>query len=82
MTDGPDNLILLYLRRIDEKVDRIAEDVRDLKMRVTSLEGQGGRIWAEMGAMREDGAGMAARLDRIEARIERIERRMGSAGAA
>ena len=38
MTEQPDNLVLRYLRRIDEKVDRLTEDVHDLKQRVTDVE--------------------------------------------
>jgi hypothetical protein len=34
----PDNIVLTMLRRIDEKIDRVIEDVRDLKTRVTNLE--------------------------------------------
>jgi hypothetical protein len=37
----PENLILTMLRRLDEKCDRVIDDVRDLKARVTALdEGQ------------------------------------------
>jgi len=57
----PDNVALVYLRRIDEKVDRVIEDVRDIKFRVTNLEeGQAGIL----------------RLDRVNARLDRIERRL------
>ena len=38
MSEEPDNLVLVYLRRIDGKIDRLIEDVQDLKHRVTSLE--------------------------------------------
>ncbi|MDQ6870252.1 MAG: hypothetical protein M3178_18665 [Pseudomonadota bacterium] len=39
----PDKLVLVYLRRIDEKVDRVIDDVRDIKFRVTNFEeGQAG----------------------------------------
>ncbi|MDP2763325.1 MAG: hypothetical protein Q8O54_00635, partial [Brevundimonas sp.] len=38
MVDDPDNLVLVYLRRIDAKVDAIAQDIRELKERVSSLE--------------------------------------------
>jgi hypothetical protein len=56
----PDNVALVYLRRIDEKVDRVI-DVRDVKFRVTNLEeGQAGIL----------------RLDRVDARLDRIERRL------
>jgi predicted nucleic acid-binding Zn-ribbon protein len=58
-TDDPDNLTLVMLRRIDGKIDRIAEDVRELKLRMSSVETQVGVIHA--------------RIDRIEGRLERIE---------
>ena len=38
MADGPENLVLVYLRRLDEKMDRVLGDIHDLKHRVTSLE--------------------------------------------
>ena len=47
----PDNVVLVYLRRIDEKVDRVIDDVRDIKVRVTNLE--------------EGQAGIQRRLDRV-----------------
>jgi hypothetical protein len=58
----PDNVVLAYPRRIDEKVDRVIDDVRDVKVRVTNLE--------------EGQAGIQRRLDRVEARLDRIERRL------
>ena len=58
----PDNVVLAYPRRIDEKVDRVIDDVRDIKVRVTNLE--------------EGQAGIQRRLDRVEARLDRIERRL------
>jgi len=38
MSDQPDNLIVRYLRRIDEKVDRAIEDLREIKQRLSSVE--------------------------------------------
>ncbi|MEC8675237.1 MAG: hypothetical protein VXY54_05360 [Pseudomonadota bacterium] len=67
MTTEPENLILEMLRRLDGKVDRLAEDVADLKTRMTAVE--------------EGLAGVNRRLDRLEARVERIERRRDLAGA-
>ncbi len=58
----PDNLVLDYLRRIDAKVDRVIDDMRDIKFRVTNLE--------------EGQAGIQRRFDRVEARLDRIERRL------
>ena len=62
MPAEPDNLVLVYLRRLDEKLDRVIDEVRDLKMRVTSLE--------------EAVSGVNRRMDRFEARLDRIERRL------
>ena len=69
MTDQPDNLVLVYLRRLDEKVDRLLGDMQDLKHRVTSLERQ-------VADIRVDMAAMSARMDRIEVRLDRMERRL------
>ena len=62
MTEEPDNILLRFLRRIDEKLDRVIDDMRDLKIRTTSLE--------------EGVAGINRRLDRVEFRLDRIEKRL------
>lgn len=64
MSDSPDNLVLTLLRRLDAKIDRLIDDVQDLKHRMTSVERQ-------LGDLRSDMAGMSARIDRLETRIER-----------
>ena len=61
MSDAPENLTLRYLRAIDAKLDRIGDDVRELKGRT--------------GALEERYASVSRRLDSIELRLERIERR-------
>ena len=70
MADEPENLIFEYLRRfdrrfsdIDTKLDRILDDVHMLKVRMTSVE--------------EGIVGLHRRVDRIEERLERVERRLG-----
>ena len=62
MADESDSLILTYLRRIDAKVDRLTDDVRDLKICMTGVE--------------EAVVGLQRRMDRPEARVERVERRL------
>ena len=62
MVKEPENMTLVYLRRIDERTARMADDLNDLKVRVTSVE--------------EGLAGVNRRLDRLETRVERIERRL------
>ncbi|WP_428493023.1 hypothetical protein [Rhodopila sp.] len=63
MTDEPDNLVLVYLRRIDEKIDRLAAGQADLARRVTSLE-------AKVALLHGDFAAQSERIDRIEIRLD------------
>jgi len=74
MSGEPDDIVLVYLRRIDAKIDRVIDGIQDLKHRVTSLEGQ-------MASVRTDMAAMSLRIDRIETRLDRIERRLDLAAA-
>ena len=61
-TYDPDNFIHVYLRRLDTKLDRVLDDVHDLKVRMTAVE--------------ENLAGVQRRIDRVEIRVERIETRL------
>ena len=38
MDDDPADLTLIFLRRLDAKLDRLAEDMTDVKQRLTSIE--------------------------------------------
>ena len=62
MAEEPDSIVLRYLRRIDEKVDTLRDDTREIKQRVGILEQQY--------------ASLSSRIDRIEARLDRIEKRL------
>jgi septal ring factor EnvC (AmiA/AmiB activator) len=53
---------LALLRKIDERTEHMAEDLHDLKVRMSSVE-------ANLAAMNR-------RMDRFETRLERIERRL------
>lgn len=67
MNETVESLVLEHLRKLREGQDRMAEDIRDMKVRVTALE--------------EGVAGIHRRMDRFEARLERIERRLELADA-
>jgi predicted nucleic acid-binding Zn-ribbon protein len=69
MSDEPDNVIHILLRRLDAKLDRIIDDVGDLKGRMTGVELELGRLSVRV-------AETNARIDRIEVRLDRIERRL------
>ncbi len=68
MVDEQENVILALLRRMDAKLDRVIDDVQDLKVRMTAVE--------------EALVGVHRRLDRLEVRVERIERRLDLVDAA
>jgi phage shock protein A len=67
MADDPDQVVLMLLRRIDERTQRMADDITDLKVRMTAVE--------------EALAGVNRRIDRLEQPFERIERRLDLADA-
>ena len=62
MADEPDSISLQYMRRFDEKLDRVVDEMLDVKVRLTAVE--------------EGLNGVNRRLDRLELRVERIERRL------
>ncbi len=62
MEDDPNNLTLVFLRRLDAKMDRVLEDVQDLKVRMTHVE--------------EGLAGVNRGLDRMDTRLDKVERRL------
>ncbi|MFZ1110507.1 MAG: hypothetical protein WAN43_19450 [Rhodomicrobium sp.] len=73
MADEPENRTLILLRemraemkerfdRLDAKLDRLTDDMRDIKVRMTNAE--------------EAIAGVNRRLDRLDAGMERVEKRL------
>ena len=67
MADQPDSIVRVLLRKLDEKLDRVADELREIKTRV--------------GILAQQYASMSNRIDRIESRLERIERRLELAEA-
>jgi predicted nucleic acid-binding Zn-ribbon protein len=61
--------------RLHTKMDRIIDDVGDLKARMTGVELELGRLSVRV-------AETNARIDRIEVRLDRIERRLDLTEAA
>jgi archaellum component FlaC len=73
MSDRQDGEVLDYLReqfaRVHARFDRLDADVGDLKVRMTSVENQ-------IAGLHGDFANQSRRLDRIDQRLGRIERRL------
>lgn len=76
MTAEIDNLVLEHLRHIRNRVDRIAEDVDDIKLRMSGLENAMLLVKREIAHGDETDARQQLTLDKLAARVERIERRL------
>jgi chromosome segregation ATPase len=76
VAEAVENLIVEHLRHIRGRVDRIAEDMGDLKHRMSSLETAMVLVKREVSAGDETDARLQGSLDRLVDRIERIERRL------
>jgi D-serine deaminase-like pyridoxal phosphate-dependent protein len=75
VTDEPDSLTLRYLRRLDEKIDRLTDQVTDLSADVRGIKSHmAGFMQNEVA---QDGAIASIKqwLDRIERRLDLQETR-------
>jgi hypothetical protein len=63
---GPDSLVVRMLRDLTRKVDRVIDDLHDLKVRMTALKSY----------VNSNLSVINARVDRIDTRLDRIERRL------
>ncbi len=69
MSEGTDDLVLEHLRHIRHQVDALHEDMGELKLRMTSLEGH--LVSVIITETRHSNE-----LDRLRTRVELIERRL------
>lgn len=76
MTESVENLIVEHLRHIRGRVDQIAEDMVDVKHRMTSPESGMALVKREVATGDDTDARQQVSLDRLLQRIERIEKRL------
>jgi hypothetical protein len=69
MASETDNLVLEHLRHIRKAVDELRLDMIDVKARVGGIEGTLGHVMTQL-------AVVSGRVDRIEERLGRVERRL------
>ena len=81
MTDNVENVIVEHLKHIRERVDCIAEDMTDVKLRLSSVESAMVHVKREVSSGDETDARQQVSLDRLADRIERIERRLDLIGS-
>ncbi|WP_231621586.1 hypothetical protein [Sphingomonas sp. 37zxx] len=67
--ENVENLVLEQLRRLNARFDKFELEVVDLKMRMTSADEHLGGIMMSV-------SGINNRLDRLDERVGRIERRL------
>ena len=76
MTADIENLVLEHLRHIRARADQIADDVAELKLRMSGLESAMVLVKREVSHGDETDARQQITLDKLAARVERIERRL------
>jgi hypothetical protein len=76
MADEPEALLLVYLRRIDGKVDGLGQDLQELKARVSAVELGQAAIRRDLAQLVETDARLQIGLDRLHADVGRIRRRL------
>jgi len=74
--EGPEHIVLRYLRNIDGKVDALRQDMRDVKLRLSGVEGAVNAVRRDILALAEDNARQQVANDHLDERIERIETRL------
>jgi hypothetical protein len=70
MTDEVETLVLEQLRLIRKGQDEIREDTLDIKIRMSSTE-------RHLGEIQVQAAALNTRIDRVDERLARVERRLG-----
>jgi hypothetical protein len=76
MSDEPDNLTLVYLRRLDGKMDGMNETLHEVLLRLARLEAGQARIRRDQGSDAEYVAQLRAEVDRLGKEVDRINRRL------
>ena len=69
MTAETESLILEILKNIQGRLTRIELDIADIKARQSAMEANIGQLYVLLGTM-------SGRMDRLEDRVSRIERRL------
>jgi predicted nuclease with TOPRIM domain len=76
MSDEPENLVLVYLRRIDAKVDGLDRRIDDLTQRMSAVETGLASVRRDLGFLAEADARLQMSFDRLRDDVTRIERRL------
>jgi hypothetical protein len=75
------NHTLELLRHMNAKIDALGFDIQDIKARLGSVEEAQSSVSVRMAAVEVSMTGTIKRLDRLDERLARIERRLDLRGA-
>jgi hypothetical protein len=67
--EAPGTLMLVFLRRLDQRMERLEGGMADIKLRATAIAEHLASIMMSM-------AGANAGMDKIDARLARVARRL------
>jgi len=70
VTDDVENLVLEQLRLIRKAQEEMREDILDIKIRLSATERHLGEVQLQLAALN-------SRMDRMDERLARVERRLG-----
>jgi chromosome segregation ATPase len=76
MTDNTENLMLEHLKRFQAGQERIEKKLDEVVSRLGNLEMSVAGIRRDLAHLEENDAIMSVRMDRLNERVERIERRL------
>jgi len=76
MSSEPENLVLTYLRRLDAKVDRLAETMTEHGRRLARIEGEVAPGRRDQAADAQVVVDIQVQVDRLREEIDRINRRL------
>ncbi len=79
--ENTENLVLEHLRHMRGKIDQIADDVREMKHRLATVEATQGTILQHVGHLATSIAQQQLSFDRMTERVERVEKRLEIASA-
>ncbi len=76
MTEEPENLTLVFMRRLDGKMDALIHDVREVKVRQTETTRLLVSLRRDIVNEEETSARVQAEVDRLRNEIDRIKTRL------
>lgn len=79
--DNIENIVIEHLRHMRGKIDQIADDVREVKHRLSTVEATQGTILQHIGHLSTSLAQQQLSFDRMTERVERVEKRLEIAAA-